>query len=193
MADIIDTTAPAQVDTPVVTEPTAKTFTQAELDAVVEKRIARIQKDIDARIKAAATEAEKLAKMDADQRLEHERAEREKTLADRESGITKRELKAEALQQLAEKGLPKELSEVLPYSDADSTNAAIVAVEKAFRKAVEIGVNERLKGNPPKIGTPGATKSERDKLIDQYNEAEKRGDVKTMFTLDAKIKALKKE
>ena len=140
---------------PVATEPvTDKTYTQTEIDAIISKRLDRERKDADVRIKAAVTEAQKLAKMSADERLEHERVERDKGLADREQGITKRELRAEALHQLAEKGIPKELADVLPYTDADSTNAAITAVEIAFRKAVEIAVNDRLKGQAPKTNQP---------------------------------------
>lgn len=135
---------------------TDKTYTQSEIDAIISKRLDRERKDANERIKQAVTEAQKLAKMSADERLEHERQEREKTLAEREQGITKRELRAEALQQLAEKGIPKELADVLPYNDADSTSAAIVAVETAFRKAVELAVNERLKGQAPKVNTPTA-------------------------------------
>lgn len=147
---ITETTTDEVATTPV----TDKTYTQVEIDAIISKRLDRERKEANERIKAAVTEAQKLAKMSADERLEHERQEREKTLAEREQGITKRELRAEALQQLAEKGIPKELADVLPYSDADTTNAAIVAVETAFRKAVEIAVNDRLKGTAPKVNTP---------------------------------------
>ena len=159
MADTVldTTTAPAQAETPVVTEPTEKTFTQKDLDAIIDKRLARERKEADERIKTAVTEAQKLAKMSADERLEHERQEREKTLKDRESEITRRELRAEAKSQLSDKGLPVELAEILPYSDAESTNNALEAVEKVFRLAVEKGVNERLKGTPPKVNTPAVT------------------------------------
>jgi hypothetical protein len=156
MADTVldTTTAPAQVETPVVTEPTEKTFTQKDLDAIIDKRLARERKEADERIKTAVTEAQKLAKMSADERLEHERQERDKQLKDRESEITKRELRAEAKSQLSDKGLPVELAEVLPYADAETTNAALEAVEKVFRLAVEKGVNERLKGQAPKVNSP---------------------------------------
>ena len=168
MADtVLDTTTDtAQVDTPVVTEATEKTFTQKDLDAIIDKRLARERKEADERIKNAVTEAQKLAKMSADERLEHERQERDKQLKDRESEITKRELRAEAKNQLSDKGLPVELAEILPYSDAESTNNALEAVEKVFRLAVEKGVNERLKGNAPKVGQPaqGTTIAEPEKL-----------------------------
>lgn len=136
--------------------PETKTFTQDELDAVIEKRLARERKDMEAKIKAAATEAEKLAKMNAEERAQHERQELENTLKQREHELTKRELRAQALELLGEKGLPRELADVLPYSDADGTNAALTAMEKVFRAAVEKGVTDRLRSDPPKVGQPAA-------------------------------------
>ena len=166
----IETTVENTVETTAVEKeqatPTAKTFTQDELNAIIDKRLERERKDAQARIDKAVTEAQKLAKMSADERAEHERQELQKALAQREAEITKRELRAEAKSQLSDKGLPVELAEVLPYTDADTTNAALAAVEKVFRQAVEKGVNERLKGNPPKVGQPaqGTTIAEPEKL-----------------------------
>ena len=156
----VETTATAAETTAVKEQatPTAKTFTQDELNAIIDKRLERERKDAQARIDKAVTEAQKLAKMSADERAEHERQELQKKLAEREAEITKRELRAEAKSQLSDKGLPVELAEVLPYTDADTTNAALAAIEKVFRQAVEKGVNERLKGNAPKVSQGGTAK-----------------------------------
>ncbi|MFD1954292.1 DUF4355 domain-containing protein [Paenibacillus thailandensis] len=133
-----------------------KTFTQADVDRILGERLgkekAKWEKDFTTKLEEAKTEAQKLAKMNAEQKAEYERQQREDALAKRESEITRRELRATALETLAEKGLPKDLAEILVYTDADSTNQSIEAVEKAFRAAVEAGVNERLKGTPPKGG-----------------------------------------
>ena len=152
----VETTAAAEETTAVETQatPTAKTFTQDELNAILDKRLKRERDEAEKRTQAAITEAQKLAKMSADERAEHERQELQKTLAQRESEITKRELRAEAKSQLSDKGLPVELAEVLPYMDAETTNQALEAVEKVFRLAVEKGVNERLKGQAPKVNSP---------------------------------------
>lgn len=159
MADIETTAAETTVEETTAVEttqatPTAKTFTQEELNAIIDKRLERERKDAQARIDKAVTEAQKLAKMNAEERAEHERQELQKKLSEREAEITKRELRAEAKSQLSDKGLPVELAEVLPYTDADTTNAALAAVEKVFRAAVEKGVTERLKGNAPKVSQP---------------------------------------
>ncbi|WP_059050841.1 DUF4355 domain-containing protein [Paenibacillus senegalimassiliensis] len=128
------------------------TFTpeqQARIDALIAKTIAKERSKAEADVEKAKTEAEKLAKMNADQKAEYERQQREAKLTEREAEITKRELRASALETLAEKGLPKGLADILNYTDADSTKESLDAVETAFRAAVEAGVNERLKGNPP--------------------------------------------
>lgn len=130
-----------------------KKFSQADIDKAIQKRLAEEKKKHEKALADAKTEAEKLAKMNADEKAEHERQKREKALLDREAEITKRELKAQAYETLAEKNIPKELADVLNYSDADACKASIEAVEKAFQSAVEKAVNEKLRSNnPPNSG-----------------------------------------
>lgn len=126
---------------------------QAEFDRRVGKALetsrSKMQADIEAKIIAARTEAEKLAKMNAEQKAEYEKEKREKELADREASITRRELAATAKEQLAEKGLPLSLADVLNYESAEACAASIDAVGKAFQEAVEKAVQERLTGGKP--------------------------------------------
>lgn len=137
---------------------------QSEFDKRVAKALetAKTKWDTDkaTELENAKTEAEKLAKMNAEQKAKYEEDKRIKELEKREKEITTRELKAQAYETLAEKGLPKDLVEILNYSDAESCNKSIEAVEKAFQSAVEKAVNEKLRGkNPPKDGgkSSGAT------------------------------------
>lgn len=145
--------------------PGDKSFTQEELDKIIQDRLGKAQakweKDYQSKLEAAKTEAEKLAKMNADQKAEYERQKREDELAKRESDITRRELRATALETLADKKLPLSLAEILVFTDAESTNASLDAVEKAFREAVEAGVNERLRGNPPGGGGQGGASGQK--------------------------------
>jgi uncharacterized protein YprB with RNaseH-like and TPR domain len=189
---ILETTETTQ-GTPAPTEGAEKTFTQKDIDSIIEKRLARERKEADERIKNAVTEAQKLAKMSADERMEHEREEREKQLKDRESEITRRELRAEAKSQLSDKGLPVELAEVLPYTDAETTNTALEAVEKVFRLALEKAVNEQLKGNPPKVGQPAPVMAEVDKLTAQYEAAIKAGNTIEAVALKNKLFKLEQD
>lgn len=130
---------------------------QSEFD----KRVAKVletakskwETDYQAKIQEAKTEAEKLAKMNADQKAEYEKRKKLDELAKREKDITTRELRATAYETLAEKNLPKELVDILNYESAETCNKSIEAVEKAFQSAVEKAVNDKLRGgNPPKGG-----------------------------------------
>lgn len=112
------------------------------------------------------SEAEKLAKMNKEEKAEYLRQKKEKELSDRESTITKRELMAEAKNTLAEKKLPVGLAEVLNYADADSCNKSIAAVEKAFQEAVEAAVQERLKGGDPQRKAPAGSEEDLAKQVE---------------------------
>lgn len=98
----------------------------------------------------ARTEAEKLAKMNSEQKAEHERKKKDEELTRRETELTRRELRANAAQTLAEKGLPTGLLDVLNFADAETCKNSIDAVEKAFSSAVQAGVESRMKGSTPK-------------------------------------------
>ncbi|MCX0353271.1 DUF4355 domain-containing protein [Clostridium perfringens] len=108
----------------------------------------------------AKTEAEKLAKMNAEQKAEYEQNKRIEELDRREKEITTRELRATAYTTLAEKNLPKELVEILNYEDAESCQASIENIEKiwteangTWQEAIAREVNIKLRGgDPPKAG-----------------------------------------
>lgn len=124
---------------------------QSEFDKRVSKALetakTKWQKDADEKL----SEAKKLEKMNAEQKAEYQRKQTEEKLA-------KRELMAEAKVQLADKGLPVGLAAVLDYTGADECKTSIETVSKAFAEAVESAVNERMKGNPPKAGSPTGKK-----------------------------------
>ena len=133
-----------------------KTFTQEELDRILTERLARQSKDIDKKIADAIAEGEKRGKMTAEEKKKADEAAEQKRLEERERQITVRELRAGAMETLATKGLPKDLADVLIYTDKDSCDKSLNALETAFRAAVQAGVDERLKGgNPPGGGSKG--------------------------------------
>ena len=139
-------------------ETSEKTFTQADVDKIISERLRKEQVRFEKKLENEKLEAEKLAKMKKDERVEYETQKKLAELEERERAIQERELKAEAYNILAQKGLPKELADILNYSDAETCNASIDAVEKAFQVAVEKAVNEKLKGNTPK--SPSGTTSQ---------------------------------
>lgn len=122
---------------------------QAEFDRRVQKALGTAKEKWSALMDDKLSEAEKLSKMNKEEKAEYLRQKQERELQGREAAITRRELMAEAKNTLAEKKLPAGLAEVLNYTDADSCSKSIVAVEKAFQEAVEAGIQERLKGGTP--------------------------------------------
>lgn len=132
---------------------TNKAF-QSEFDKLMSKgqetALAKARAEWEAEAQAKADEAAKLAKMTADEKAKHEREKQEKALLEREKAVARRELTAEAISQLTDKGLPIELASCLNYDNADSCKSSMEAVEKAFNLAVEKVVNEKLRGSAPK-------------------------------------------
>lgn len=122
---------------------------QAEFDRRVQKALGTAKEKWTALMDDKLSEADKLAKMNKEEKAEYLRQKQEKELKDREAAITRRELMAEAKNTLAEKKLPVGLAEVLNYADADSCNKSMAAVEKAFQEAVQATVEEKLKGGEP--------------------------------------------
>ncbi|BDU82506.1 DUF4355 domain-containing protein [Clostridium perfringens] len=137
------------------TETTEKTFTQKDVDKLIQDRLAREQSKWEKRVKDERTEAEKLAKMNAEQKAKYAEDKRIEELERREKEITTRELKAQAYETLAEKNLPKELIGTINFESAETCNASIEAVEKAFQSAVEKAVNEKLRGGDPPKSSQG--------------------------------------
>ena len=131
---------------------------QGEFDRRVQEAVNTAVKDAQEKWKALTddklSEAERLAKMTEAEKKEYLQDKKEKDLAAREAEVTKKELMAEAKNTLASDGLPQELAEVLDYTDADSCKKSMDTVKKAFQKAVEAAVEEKLKGGkPPKKAT----------------------------------------
>ncbi|MGM0239476.1 DUF4355 domain-containing protein [Enterococcus sp. AZ103] len=154
---------------------------QSELDSFIDKRLSKSletartkwETDANKRVEEARSEAERLAALSAEEKATEEakakNAEDEKRLAD----ITRRELRLEALEILAEKELPKELIETIVLTDSDACKASIEAVEQVFRSAVEDAVNKRLANsadNPAGNNGGAASTSVAEKIAKQANE-----------------------
>lgn len=97
-----------------------KTFTQEELDKIVQGRIAKERKAWEKHLEDEKTEAQKLETMSEKEKKKYQEEKRIKELDDREAAITRRELTAQAKVQLADKGIPTELAEILNLTDAES-------------------------------------------------------------------------
>ena len=143
---------------------------QAEFDRRVQKAIdtavSNAQRKWQALTDDKLSEAEKLAKMNKEEKAAYMQQKKEKELSDRESAVARKELMAEAKNTLAEKKLPAGLAEVLNYTDAETCNKSIAAVEKTFQAAVEAAVQERLKGGEPMKKAPESDAHSMEKQVE---------------------------
>lgn len=131
------------------TEPKEKTFTQDELEKIIEKRLAREKKNMAAKIEEERQEAEKLAKMSERERQQALLDKREAALAEREAALEKANLLNETTKQLSSKNLPIEFADYLMATDAETTFNRINEFESKWNAALESAVSERLKGRTP--------------------------------------------
>lgn len=135
---------------PLAEQKIEKTFSQEELNKAISARLSQEKEKHEKILAEKLSEAEKLAKMNAEQKAVYEKERNEKQLSEREAAVSRRELEAEAKMALSEKGLPIELAECLSYKDAESCKKSMEAIEKAFAGTVEKKLNEKLKQEPPK-------------------------------------------
>lgn len=144
---------------------------QSEFDKRIAKALDTAKAKWNEETNKKLSEAEKLAKMNAEQKAEYEKQQQEADYQKRLAEVIKRELQATAKDTLLSKDLPIILAEALNYSDAESCNKSIEAIEKAFNIAVESKVNEKLKSRPPKSPSETISKiSSRDLFIDAIKE-----------------------
>ncbi|MDU0479920.1 DUF4355 domain-containing protein [Staphylococcus chromogenes] len=136
-------------------EPKEKTFTQAELDDIVEKRVAREKKKAEQKAKDAAAEAEKLAKMNREQKADYEREKLEKELERYRKQEARLNMKNEAKKLFKESNVDSsdELLELVTADTFDQTQENVEAFTTILNDMVETAVKDRLYSGSPKSFT----------------------------------------
>ena len=129
---------------------------QAKIDAALAAAKAKWEKEYQKKAAAEKKEAERLSKLSEDERKAAELENSRKELEAKEAELKKKELKLEMVKVLADRKIPVQFMDYLIAEDNESTLSRITAFEKEFKKAVEAGVNEKLKGKAPTAGASGA-------------------------------------
>ena len=131
------------------TEPTPKTYTEEEVQALLQKegdrRVTEALKKAERKQSERAKEAEKLARMNAQEKYEYELEQREKALAEKERAFALERNKNIASQILADKDIDVSLADFVVAEDADTMNENIKRLAKGIAKSVE----KRLAGKAP--------------------------------------------
>ena len=126
-----------------------KTFTQEELDKILNKKFAQWQKKTEeakaeAERKAKLTEAEKLA----EERKEFEAMKKQFEYEQRVNSTSK---------VLASNNLPIEFADFLVGENEEVTSQRVDLFKDAFNNALEKAITERLRGATPKVATSNAS------------------------------------
>lgn len=125
-----------------------KKYTDKEVDEIVQRKLAKWEKD-----KAkAVSEAEKLAKMNEEEKSNYERQKLKDRLAELERKEILHEMAKTARSILADKGIQvkENLLSRLITEDAETTKESVEAFAGLFTEAVDKAVTEKLKGKTPK-------------------------------------------
>lgn len=146
---------PTPAPEPKKTEPTSaselKDTDKAIKEAIAAAR-AEWEKDTDAKIKAAQEEAARLAKLSEEERRKEEDKLASEKLAKEQAEFAHEKLVYYAERELVKASLPEELGKYIAAGDEKTTKEIIDKIKSVFDKAVEKGVDEKLKGTPPGVG-----------------------------------------
>ncbi|MFS9235446.1 DUF4355 domain-containing protein [Streptococcus sanguinis] len=151
-------------------ETTEKTFTQAELDEIVKKEKAKAKRSAEKEYQAKIDEAERLRKMNADEKAEYEAKKQAAYIAELEAKINRSGLEKEASKMLSESGIAAsdEILALVVKDSAESTQEAVNGFAELVNQLADNKVKEMLKGKTPRKveqSTAGAiTKEQFDRM-----------------------------
>ena len=141
-----------QVDTQQEVESTEKTFTQSQLDEIIQKEKAKAKRSAEKEYQAKMDEAEKLRQMNETQKAEYEQEKQRAYIAELEAKINRSGLEREASKMLSEGGISVD-DKILGFVVKDTAEATQEAVEGFVALVNELAdkkVSEKLKGKTPK-------------------------------------------
>lgn len=141
------------------TEPEEKkTYTQEEVDALLQReadrRVSQALQKQEKKNAEKVREAEKLARMNEQEKFQYELEQREKAIVEKEKALALAENKNEAGKILAEKGISLALVDFIVAEDAETMKQNIAVLDKAFKQSVKEEVERRLSSSSPKRNLP---------------------------------------
>ncbi len=109
-------------------------------------------------------ETEKIKNMKPDEKAKYELDKIKKANEDKEVELIKRELRLDAHNILVERKLDCRILDILDYSNKENCIKSIDTVESILNDALEVAINDRLKGSTPKQATNTVTSSLEDEI-----------------------------
>lgn len=166
-----------QASTSEKVETTEKTFTQAEVDDIVLKRLSKAERSFEKKIQERIDEAEKLRQMNAEQKAAYEAQKKDDRIAELEAQLNRNGLEKEASKMLSEVGIVAS-DEILAFvvkDGAEATQEAINNFSSLVNDLADKKVSEMLKGKTPKKveqSTAGAVTKEQFWKLSYQEQAE---------------------
>ena len=131
---------------------TEKTFTQSQLDEIIQKEKAKAKRSAEKEYQAKMDEAEKLREMNENQKAEYERKKQADYIAELEAKINRSGLEREASKMLSEGGIAVDdkILGLVVKDTAESTQEAVDSFVALVNELADKKVGEKLKGKTPK-------------------------------------------
>ena len=131
---------------------TEKTFTQSQLDEIIQKEKAKAKRSAEKEYQAKMDEAEKLRKMNEVQKAEYEQEKQRAYIAELEAKINRSGLEREASKMLSEGGIAVDdkILGLVVKDTAESTQEAVESFVALVNELADKKVGEKLKGKTPK-------------------------------------------
>lgn len=148
MEDMNNSTVTTETETTGVESTETKTYTQEELDALLQqetdRRVTAALKKQQKKFEAEQTEAAKLATMNEEQKKEFEFNKKVAELEEKERQFNIMQNKLSATKVMQERSLPIAFVDYIVAEDAETMMTNITEFEKAWKAAVADAVSARL-------------------------------------------------
>lgn len=135
-----------------------KTYTQEQVDEMLQRetdrRVTQALQKQEKKNAEKVREAEKLARMNEEEKFKYELDQREAAIAAKEKELALMENKNEASKILSEKGISLALVDFIVAEDAETMKANIDVLDKAFKASVKAEVEKRMSSSTPKKNLP---------------------------------------
>lgn len=129
-----------------------KLFNQEQVNEIVSNKVKHLDRKFEERMRELINQerlkAEKLATMSAEEKEKELMSRYKAEIESKEKALKVREAKLEANYMLNEKQIPIDLADFVIDSDIEKMKENIERLEKTYKKAIEKGINEKLKGKP---------------------------------------------
>lgn len=131
---------------------TEKTFTQSQLDEIIQKEKAKAKRSAEKEYQAKMDEAEKLRQMNEAQKAEYEQEKQKAYIAELEAKINRSGLEREASKMLSEGGIvvDDKILGLVVQDTAEATQEAVEGFVALVNALADKKVSEKLKGKTPK-------------------------------------------